>query len=71
MEERRRHRQNGVDFVKGSPEYLFLVAMRVQPPIPRHCVEDVEEVSKRSWEKCMMDWRHEVRSKAVQHGYSK
>jgi len=71
------HRQNGVDGVRNKPDYLFLVALwnqgggggAIAPPAPTHRPEDVATVSKRTWEKGMKEWRNNIRSLAVQHGY--
>jgi len=66
-------RQNGVTAVKSSPEYAFLVDLAergsaVGPPPPAHDPAD-PNVSKRTWEKGMETWRHQMRSLASANGF--
>jgi len=77
---RKSKRQQGLDAVRKSPEYLFLADLWnkryvdkdgqiVAPPAPKHSAHVLKGVSKRTWEAGMMDWRHEVKQEALKHGY--
>lgn len=66
-------RQNGVTAVKSSPEYAFLLDLAergsaIGPPPPAHDPAD-PTVSKRTWEKGMETWRHQMRSLASANGF--
>lgn len=66
-------RWNGVNAVRNSPDYKFLAGLWDQgvvigPPASKHDPAD-ERVSKRTWEKGMEQWRHEVRALALRWGF--
>lgn len=66
-------RWNGVNAVRNSPDYKYLAGLwdqgnMVAPPASKHDPAD-EKVSKRTWEKGMEQWRHEVRDLALRWGF--
>jgi len=73
-ERRIRKRTTGINSVRRSPEYCFLVELWnsgrvVLPPAARHDPSDVINVSKRTWERGMEEWRHDIRRLAFENGF--
>jgi len=73
-ERRLQRRWNGVNAVRNSADFKFLQELFDQgtlpspPPPPKYEPAD-ETVSKRTWEKGMERWRHEVRALAFMCGF--